>query len=68
MKTLIEALTIILLAVPVAVLIIWNLPGLGALAAFVLLAGYLYYKAHKEDLPRANDATQDKVIGIKKAA
>lgn len=47
MKALVEILALILLAVPVALLIIFNAPGFGILLAIFLVAAVFFAKAHR---------------------
>ena len=60
-----EALIVVLCIIPVAVLVIFNLPGLGIIAA-LLAAGFLYVrtqqnKANESPAPPAAEAEHDSV-------
>jgi hypothetical protein len=69
MKILVEMLVIILLAVPVALLIIFNAPGLGAILAMVLVAVALFVKAHRASATgKPQEMQQNKNAASKKAA
>jgi hypothetical protein len=52
-KLSVEILIVVLCIIPVAVLVIFNRPGLGAIAA-ILAAGFLYVRAQQE---KASEST-----------
>ncbi len=59
MKTLYVILATILLAIPIAVLVIFNLPGLIVLSAMMLVAIPLYRHHKKSHTPGMNSVVPD---------
>jgi membrane protein implicated in regulation of membrane protease activity len=67
MKILIVILAVILLATPVALLIIFNTPGLGILLAIFLVA-VVYFRHQTRSTAKTKGMQQKNDAGYKKAA